>query len=128
MAFILIPQHGEKVYINAWNWRPTLEILRTEHLVDDETLELLGCNLGTTVDERLALLIAEALTRRLAGMCPGDRVRADLSITAAPKRPVVFSPGMSTDEIDPVDLYSAHYEWLINFRDFCERSGGFVVC
>ena len=37
MAFILTPQHGEKVYINAWNWRPTLEILRAEHLVDDET-------------------------------------------------------------------------------------------
>ena len=127
MAFHLVPQHGEDVWINAWNWRCTLEILRTEHLVDDQALELWGCNCGATVDDTLAQQIAEVLTRRLAEMRPGDRVRADMSITAEPQRPVVFRPGMSADEIDPVDMYSAHYEWLVQFRDFCKRSAGFFI-
>jgi hypothetical protein len=128
MSFILVPHHGEEVQINAWNWRPTLEILRVENLVDDEALELLGCNgCGATVDDELAQRIAAALTRRLAGMRPGERVRGDLSITAEPKPRMVFKPGMAPDEIDPVELYSAQYEWLVQFRDFCERSGGFEV-
>ncbi len=128
MSFILVPQFGEELQINAWNWRPTLEILRAENLADDETLELLGCNgCGATVDGELARQIAAALTRRLVGMSTAERVRADLSITAKPKRKIVFTPGMSADEIDPLELYSAHYDWLVTFRDFCARSGGFKV-
>ena len=128
MSFILVPQNGEDVQINAWNWRPTLEILRAENLVDDKALELLGCNgCGAIVDDKLAQRIAAALTRRLAGIHPGERVRADLSITAEPKPRTVFKPGMSADEIDTLDLYSAQCEWLVQFRDFCQHSGGFKV-
>lgn len=128
MSFILVPQRGEDVQINAWTWRPTLAILCAENLVDDEVLELLGCNgCGATVDDTLAQQIAAVLIRRLAGMRPGERLRVDMSITAEPKPPMVFKPGMSADEIDAVELYSAQYEWLVRFRDFCERSGGFKV-
>jgi hypothetical protein len=102
--------------------------LRSEKLVDDEARELPACNgCGATVDDRLAKPIAVALTRRLAEMSPHERVRADLSITAEPKRRIVFKPGMAADQPDAVELYSAQYEWLVRFRDFCEQSGDFKV-
>ena len=57
-------------------------------------------------------------------MHPGGRIRADLLITAEPKKVVHFE---SSDPIDAVDLYSAKYEWLVEFTNFCKRSGGFEV-
>ena len=103
MSFILVPRYGEDVHINAWNWRPTLALLHAENLIDDEALELLGCNgCGATVDNELAHRMAAALTRRLLGMRPGERIRADLSITAEPKRLAVFGA-----EVDTLELYSA---------------------
>jgi len=128
MGFILIPERGDRVYINAWNWRPTLEILRTDGIVEDEDLlERMGSQfLGAYVDENLAQRIAAALDRRLARMHPGERVRADMSVTAAPWE-TVYTAGMPVSEIDGNELYSARYEWLMQFRDFCQRSGGFRV-
>jgi hypothetical protein len=35
MSFILIPTHGEDVQVNAWNWRPTLLLLRDANLIDE---------------------------------------------------------------------------------------------
>ena len=34
---------------------------------------------------------------------------------------------MNADDIDVVNLYSASYEWLVTFKDFCRRSEGFEV-
>ena len=36
MAFILTAESGEEVVINAWNWRPTLELLREAGLIADD--------------------------------------------------------------------------------------------
>ena len=32
MAFILTSKHGEDLQVNAWNWRPKLELLHHERL------------------------------------------------------------------------------------------------
>jgi hypothetical protein len=61
MSFILVAKQGSEVQVNGWNWRPTLELLVREHLLDRD------------------------------------------------------------------DLYSATYEWLVTFRDFCRQSDGFDV-
>ncbi len=39
MTFILVPEQGEDVQVNAWNWRPTLELLRAEGLLTEENYE-----------------------------------------------------------------------------------------
>jgi hypothetical protein len=60
-------------------------------------------------------------------MKAGDRIRYDLTVTNEAKKPLIFTPGMQTDQIDVVDAYSATYEWLVQFSDFARTSGGFKV-
>jgi hypothetical protein len=128
MAFILTPKNGEEIKINAWNWRPTLELLREAGLIDDDLYERMGTHgREARVDADMACRIAAFLDRRLGLMKPGERIRADLTTTDKPKKQVVFAPGIKVEDIDAVDLYSATYEWLLTFQDFCRRSGGFEV-
>lgn len=127
MAFILVPQRGDDVQVNAWTWRPTLLLLRTEGVITDDQYDRFGMQIGASVDAELAARIADAIDCRLIDMRQGERLRGDLSVTSKPKRPQVFTPHMSPDEIDARELYSASYEWLEEFRNFCRSSGGFEV-
>ena len=118
MSFILVPNRGEDVQINGWNWRPTLELLRTKGLLNDEMYERMsaqGC--GGEADAGLAARMADVVESKLAEMRPGERVLADLGVTAKPKSGDIFAE----------DVYSATYDWLVTFRDFCRCSGGFRV-
>jgi hypothetical protein len=125
MSFILVPEHGEDIKINAWNWRPTIAFLHAEGVIDTETSELMCIHgVGKKVDADLARRISVAIDRKLKGMQPGQRFRADLTITSDPKKIVHFE---KSDPIDANDLYSAQYEWLVEFKQFCERCGGFRV-
>jgi len=128
MSFILVPKRGEDVQINAWNWRPTLELLLGEGVISGEQYELMGAQgTGGKVDAELADRIAEAVERRLMVMKSGERMLGDLTVTAKPKTKWVITPESGSDEIDANDMYSATYEWLKQFADFCRRSGGFEV-
>jgi hypothetical protein len=128
MTFILVPKQGEDVQVNAWNWRPTLELLFAENLLAEEDYKRMAANgCGGQVDAALAYRIADAVESKLAAMNPGERLRADLSITATPKVLQTFTPDTKPDDIDAVNLYSATYEWLVTFKDFCKRSEGFEV-
>jgi hypothetical protein len=42
MSFILVPKHGDDVQVNAWNWRPTLELLLREGLISEELHDRMG--------------------------------------------------------------------------------------
>jgi len=128
MSFILIPKHGEDVKINAWNWRPTLLLLRAANLIDENEYELMGANgCGGCLNAETAGRIAAFLERQLKSMHPGQRIRADLTVTDKPKKLIVFTPGMKAEDVDANEAYSATYEWLVMFRDFCKSSGGFRV-
>lgn len=128
MAFILIPTKGEDITINAWNWRPTLEFLRSENVLTDQDCERLAREGGDSrVDADLACCIAAAIESKLSTMKPGDRIRADLTVTDAPKISQVFAPDSKPEDIDVVNLYSATYDWLVKFKDFCRSSQGFEV-
>ena len=128
MAFILIPKNGEEVTINAWNWRPTLELLHNANLIDGDLYERMGTfGREAIVDADTAARIADFLDERVGTMKAGDRIRADLTVTDKAKKPLIFTPGMQTDQIDVVDTYSATYEWLVQFRDFARASGGFEI-
>lgn len=128
MAFILIPKNGEEVKINAWNWRPTLELLRNANLIDDDLYERMGTfSRKAVVDADTAVRIADFLDVRLGTMKVGDRICTDLTVTDKPKKRLLITPDTQPDQIDVVDTYSATYEWLIRFRDFARSSGGFEV-
>lgn len=123
MTFILIPLHADAsddLQINAWNWRPTLALLYRARLLDDEALERASAQgAGGRVTAEQALRIAEFLDRYLADLAPGQRVRSDGTVTSELKT-------YQLDQ-DPRELYSATYEWLSQFRDFCRTGGGFTV-
>ena len=128
MTFILVPNKGEDVQVNGWNWQPTLEILRTQNIITSEHAELLGCNgCGARVDADLAKRIAAAVENKFATLNPGDRVRFDLTVTAMPKKLQSSGPDTQPDDIDANELYSATYDWLVTFKDFCKRCDGFLV-
>ena len=128
MSFILVPKCGEDLKINAWNWRPTLILLQEEKLIDDDLYERMGANgCGAEINAETASRIARLLDSRLSVMKPGERIKANLKTTDEPKKRVVFTPTTDVNDIDAVDLYSATYEWLLEFRDFCRDCGGFEV-
>jgi hypothetical protein len=128
MSFILIPKHGEDLKINAWNWRPTILLLCSANLIDENAYERMGVNgCGGQVTGETAARIADFLERKLRSMQPGYRIRADLTVTDNPKKPIVFTPGMKIEDVDANEAYSATYEWLVMFKDFCRTSGGFKV-
>lgn len=128
MSFILVPSEGEDLQVNAWNWRPTLELLRAAGVITDEDYELLGCQgCGGSVDARKASQIADVVTEKLARMKTGERMLADLSVSSEPKKKTVFSPNTNGKNIDANELYSTTSEWLDTFVKFCRRSGGFCV-
>jgi hypothetical protein len=128
MSFILVPKHGDDVQINAWNWRPTLELLLKEGLISEELHERMGAQgAGGEVGPELADSIAEAIERTLKTMNPDERVLADLTVTDRPKTEWVIAPETQPHELDANDMYSATFEWLAKFAGFCRRSGGFEV-
>lgn len=128
MSFILVPKNGEDLKINAWNWRPTIELLRGASLICDTLWEQIGVNGGGgIIDANTAIQIADHLDRHLQSMKPGDRMRYDLTVTSVAKRPVVITSATKERDIDVAEAYSATYDWLIQFRDFCRSSGGFKV-
>ena len=117
MSFILIPNKGGDVQVNAWHWRPTLEFLRAEDIITTEAAELLGSNgCGACVDADLASRIAGAVEIKLSTMKPGDRMRADLTVTDIPTVAQIFRPDNQPGDIDAINLYSATYEWLLTFK------------
>lgn len=73
--------------------------------------------------------MADVVDRRLTStqMQPAQRMLADLTIAPRRRVPIVFLPNDGAESIDANDLYSASYEWLVAFRDFCRQSGGFEV-
>lgn len=118
MTFILVPHQGDDVQVNGWNWQPTLQLLRYAGLLTGEAYERMtaqGC--GGQVDSELAARFADAVDRTLAEMNPGERMLTDLSVTARPK----------AYELNDPTIYSATYDWLRSFSEFCRRSGGFEV-
>lgn len=128
MSFILIPNHGGDLQVNAWNWRPTISLLLRANLIDDRQHELMGCSgCGGAVNSQTATKIAEFLDQQLAGMNPGQRIRGDLKVTEEPKKRAVFTPATKVEDIDAAEVYSAAYEWLVAFRDFCRTCAGFRV-
>ena len=120
MSFLIIPSEGAELQINAWNWRPTILLLHVRGILDDEQHQRMGAQGASgRASAELADRIASCLELELARMKPGDRLRADLRITSAPKSGSLDAP------VD--DLYSATYEWLVQFHAFCRTCGGFEV-
>jgi hypothetical protein len=128
MTFILVPAEGDDLQVNAWNWRPTLQLLLALDAITEEDYERMGAQaLGGRVDSEKACRIADAVAQELKSTNPGERMLASLTVTKETKKFAVFSPNINAPDIDVNDLYSTSYEWLKTFEKFCRLSGGFEV-
>ena len=75
MSFILVSKRGD-LQVNAWTWRPTLELLMAEGVVTRDQGERLSANgSGAGDDAAPADLIADVIERRLIStkMTPDER-------------------------------------------------------
>ena len=108
--------------INMWNWRPTIALIGLTRLIDDERLELMGYNgTGVEITEAEARAIGRFLeTEVLPALRPGTRLTYDLSVTDAPDDHTFHHDDFAKN-------YSASYEWLTRFAQFCGTCSGFRV-
>jgi hypothetical protein len=115
MSWTLKTPNGESLDVNAWNWRPTLELLKKSGTLDADTTELLGYHSDVELTGEQAQRIATFLETYLANIPAGGRVLHDGLITTEP----------DTFEFHRDDLdrnYSATVEWLTCFREFCRTA------
>lgn len=126
MSFTLMDLSSENYEFRAsvWNWKPTLEIIKSFNIVDEGKLRQMSYNAtGAKISADEAVIIGEKIRDAvLPKLEPNKRMFIDLSITDAPDDGTLFQ-----DEDDKWKNYSVDYEWLKEFSEFCLKSKGFQV-
>ena len=125
VGFHLIDLADDEHYVavNYWNWRPTLELIRSFRIIDDKRLELMSTQcVGAEVTQQEATAIAHQLESGVLHSLPeSGRVLLDSSVTSDPDDGTFYRD----DEVEK--NYSASKEWLLKFSQFCRSSDGFSV-
>ena len=126
MGVVVIDRGDEdqKLFVNWWNWRPTLEIIRRcLPNVSSKQLELMEFNGGggalTRADARELVGHLRSLLERL----PSEgRIMVDGAISVEPDDGTFYREP-SEQHLN----YSASHAWLRKLADFCESCDGFYV-
>jgi hypothetical protein len=126
MSFTLMDMGAESFELNAnvWNWKATLEVIRSLDIVSESALRQMTYNatgVKISMDEahEIGSRIRDEVLPKLA---PDKRIFADLSITDAPD-----DMTLHRDSDEQWKNYSVSYDWLKDFVDFCLKSTGFQV-
>jgi hypothetical protein len=126
MSFTLIDLGSENFEFsaNVWNWKATLELIRSFDIVGENALRQMTYNatgVKVSLDDahEIGTRIKEEVLPKLA---PDKRMYSDLSITDAPDDMTLYRNG---DE--QWKNYSVTHDWLQEFAEFCLRSKGFQV-
>lgn len=126
MSFTLMDLSSENFEFRAsvWNWKPALEIIKSFDVISEGTLRQMTYNAtGVKLSKEEAHLIGEKIRDEiLPRLAPNKRIFADLSITDKPDDGTLYK-----DEDEQWKNYSASYDWLKDFSDFCLNSKGFQV-
>jgi hypothetical protein len=126
MSFTLMDLSSENFEFRAsvWNWKPALEIIKSFDIISEGTLRQMTYNAtGVKLTKEEAHLIGEKIRDEiLPRLEPNKRIFADLSITDKPDDGTFHK-----DQDEQWKNYSASYEWLKDFSDFCLNSKGFQV-
>ena len=126
MSFTLLDLSSENFEFNAnvWNWRTTLEIIKSFDILSEGIVRQMEYNgTGVKLEKDDVHLIGERIRDQiLPKLEPNKRIFSDLSVTDAPDDGTLFK-----DEDEQWKNYSATYEWLKDFSEFCLKSKGFQV-
>ncbi|MGI8468761.1 MAG: hypothetical protein ACR2N3_09930 [Pyrinomonadaceae bacterium] len=126
MSFTLIDLGSESYELraNVWNWKPTLEIIRSFDILSDGKIRQMEYNAtGVKLEKDEAREIGEKIRDEiLPKLVPNKRIFMDLSVTDAPDDGTLYR-----DKDDQWRNYSASHDWLKDFSEFCLKSKGFQV-
>lgn len=126
MSFTLLDTGSENFEFraNVWNWKPALEIIKSFDILSDGKIRQMEYNAtGVKLSKEEAHEIGEKIRAEiLPKLEPDKRIFMDLSITDAPDDGTLYK-----DEDEQWKNYSAGYDWLKDFSDFCLKSKGFQV-
>ena len=126
MSFTLMDLGSEKheFRANIWNWKPTLEIIKSFDLIDEGKLRQMSYNAtgARFSDEEAHTIGAKIRDEILPKLEPNKRIFSDLSVTDAPDDKTLYK-----DEDEQWKNYSATYDSLKEFSEFCLKSKGFQV-
>lgn len=126
MSFTLMDLGAESYEFraNVWNWKPTLEIIKSFDILSDGKLRQMEYTAtGVKVEREDAHLIGEKIRDQiLPKLEPDKRIFMDMSITAAPDDGTLYK-----DQDEQWKNYSVSYDWLKDFSEFCLKSKGFQV-
>ena len=109
---------------NVWNWKTALEIIKSFDVVSEGKLRQMTYNgTGAKLEREEAHTVAEKIRDViLPKLEPNKRMLMDLSITDKPDDGTLYR-----DEDEQWKNYSADYDWLKEFSEFCLKSKGFQV-
>lgn len=126
MSFTLHDLGAENFEFNAnvWNWKATLEIIKSFDIISEGALRQMGYNAtGVKVDINDAHEIGSRIRDEiLPKLEPNKRIFADLSITDAPD-----DMTLHRDDDEQWKNYSVGHEALKEFSEFCLKSKGFQI-
>jgi hypothetical protein len=126
MSFILIDLGSESFEFtsNVWNWKTALEIIKNFDIISENEVRQMNYNAtGVKVEREEAHTIGERIKSEiLPQLEPNKRILGDLSITDKPDDGTFYR-----DEDEQWKNYSADYNWMKEFSDFCLKSKGFQV-
>ena len=126
MSFTLMDLGSENFELsaNVWTWKPTLEIIKSLDILSDGKVRQMEYNAtGVKIELADAHEIGEKIRDKfLPKLEPNKRIFMDLSITDAPD-----DKTLHRDQDEQWKNYSASYEWLKDFSEFCLKSKGFQV-
>jgi hypothetical protein len=115
---------GYEFRANVWNWKPTLEIIKSFDILSDGKLRQMEYNAtGVKLSKEEAHEIGEKIRDEiLPKLEPNKRIFSDLSITDEPDDGTLYK-----DEDEQWKNYSVNHDWLKDFVEFCLKSKGFQV-
>ena len=126
MSFTLMDLGSENFELsaNVWTWKPTLEIIKSFDILSDGKVRQMEYNAtGVKIELADAHEIGEKIRDKfLPKLEPNKRIFMDLSITDAPD-----DKTLHRDQDEQWKNYSASYQWLKDFSEFCLKSKGFQV-
>lgn len=109
---------------NVWNWKATLEIIKSLDIVSEGKVRQMGYNAtGAKIELADAHAIGEAIRDAVLPKIPtGGRMFADLRVTDEPD-----DMTLHRDDDEQWKNYSVTRDWLSEFSEFCLRSKGFQI-
>ena len=126
MSFTLMDSGAEgfEFRANVWNWKTVLEIIKSFDIISEANLRQINYNAtGVKIEKEEAHAIGERIrSELLPKLEPNKRIFSDLSITDAPDDGTLYH-----DDDEKWKNFSASYDWLKEFSEFCLKSKGFQV-